>query len=121
MRQLTILVFILFSGFCFAQNSGSIQGIILDGEINDEPLMYANVSIEGTTLESASDENGIFHFQNLSDGNYTLVYSFAGYETKKLKVTVASSQKTSVSVSLSARTISFSSSASVHKTNKGKD
>ncbi|RIA10913.1 carboxypeptidase-like protein [Flavobacteriaceae bacterium MAR_2010_72] len=121
MRYLTVLVFILFSGFCFSQNNGSIQGIVLDGEINDEPLMYANVFIEGTTVASSSDENGLFYFQNLADGNYTLVYSFAGYETKKLNVKVASSQKTSVSVSLSARTISFTDSSSLIKSEKGKD
>lgn len=115
MRHSIFLFIILFSGFSFAQNTGSIQGIVLDEEAFNEPLMYANISIEGTALESFSDEYGIFHFENLADGNYTLVFSFNGYETKVLTVQVASNKQTNISASLMARTIILSDLASLNK------
>jgi len=121
MKQLLVIFAILFSSVCLAQNSGSIHGLIMDGEMNTEPLMYANVSIEETTFMSSSDENGLFHFENLADGNYTLVYSFAGYETRKLKVEVASNKPTNTSVSLVAKTISLADLTSLNNIEKGKE
>ena len=108
MRQFILLFVFLFSGFCFAQNSGSILGIVMDGESFDEPLMYANVSVEGTTLKTTSDTDGLFHFDNLADGSYTLVFRFNGYETKEVSVQIASNKPTNVSASLIARTLSLS-------------
>ena len=121
MKQLFVIFSILISSVCLAQNSGSIHGLIMDGEMNSEPLMYANVSIDGTNLVSSSDENGLFHFENLTYGNYTLVYSFAGYETKELKIEVVSNKPTNVSVSLVAKTISLADLASLNSPDKGKE
>lgn len=115
MRQSILLFAILFSGFSFAQNTGSILGIVMDDESYNEPLMYANVSIEGTTLESYTDENGFFQFDNLADGNYILTFSFNGYENKELNVKVSSNQSTNVSASLMARTLTLSYLVSLHK------
>ncbi len=115
MKQLILFTAILYSSFCFSQNSPSIIGIVLDQESFNEPLMYANVSIEGTTLESFSDENGLFHFENLSEGSYTLVISFVGYETKELNVQIASNQATNISVTLIARTMSLAELTSLNK------
>jgi len=108
----------VFSGYCFAQNSGSIIGIVLDDEAYNEPLMYANVSIEGTSLKSFSDEDGLFHFDNLSDGNYTLVFSFNGYETKLLNVEVTSNKQANISTSLMAKTLSLTDLTSLNEAGK---
>lgn len=107
MKQLILFFAILFSSFCFAQNSGSVIGLVLDEEVNNEPLMYANVSIKGTTLETSSDTNGFFQFDNLADGNYILTFSFNGYETKELYIKVSSNHTTNVSASLMARTLAL--------------
>lgn len=107
MKQLILFFAILFSSFCFAQNSGSVIGLVLDEEVNNEPLMYANVSIKGTTLETSSDTNGFFQFDNLADGDYILTFSFNGYETKELNVKVSSNQTTNISASLMARTLAL--------------
>ena len=108
MKQFIFLFVFLFSGFCFAQNNGSILGVVLDGESYDEPLMYANVSIEGTNLATSCDTDGLFHFDNLAEGNYTLVFRFNGYETKEVSVQIASNKPTNISASLMARTLSVS-------------
>jgi len=121
MKQFILLFVLLFSGFCFAQNSGSILGIVLDGESYNEPLMYANVSIEGTNLTAFSDTDGLFHFENLAKGNYTLVFSFNGYETKTTSVQVVSGKPANTSASLIARTLSLNDLLASNKTEEQKD
>jgi len=121
MKQLILLFAILFSSFCFAQNTGSILGIVLDGELNNEPLIFANVSVEGTTLESSSDMDGLFHFEDLAEGNYTLVFNFIGYDTKEVKVHVVSSQQADISVPLVASTLSLNNLASLNTMAKQED
>jgi hypothetical protein len=91
--------------------------LVLDQEVNNEPLMYANVSINGTTLETSADTNGFFQIDNLADGDYILTFSFNGYETKELNVKVSSNQTTNVSASLMARTLVLSDLVSLHKEN----
>ena len=118
MRRFILFTTIILSGFCYAQNTGAIIGIVLDGEAYNEPLMYANVSIEGTSLKSFSDEDGLFHFDNLSDGNYTLVFSFNGYETKVLNVEVASNKQANISTSLMSRTLSLTDLTSLNEAGK---
>ena len=120
MKSLLLVLSLVFSSLCFAQNTGSIIGVVLDNESFNEPLMYANVSIEGTNLKSSSDADGLFHFDNLADGSYNLVFSFNGYETKELRVKVVSSKQTNVSASLMARTLSLSDLASVNKVEEDK-
>ena len=121
MKALILTLSFVFSSFCFAQNTGSILGIVLDGESFNEPLMYANVSIEGTTMKSTSDTDGLFHFDNLTNGDYTLIFSFNGYETKTLDVRVTSNNQANISASLVARTLSLGDLASVNKAAEDKD
>jgi len=114
MRRIILLTTILFSGVCFAQNTSSIVGVVLDGEEYNSPLTLANIAIEGTTIESATDENGLFHFENMAEGNYTLAFTFVGYETKKIDVQVAPNKPTNISVSLLASTLSLNDIASLN-------
>ncbi len=111
MRQVIFLFTVLFSSFSFAQSTGSIFGLVMDDESYNEPLIYASVAVDGTAIESYTDENGFFQIENLADGNYTLMLSFNGYETKELQVQVTSNQQTNVSATLIARTLSLSDTA----------
>lgn len=120
MRQFILFFALLFSGISFAQNTGSIIGVVLDEESFNEPLIYASVTIEGTTQEVFSDENGLFHFDNLTEGNHTLLFNFVGYESKKLNVEVVTNKPTNVSASLMAKTLSLNDLTSMNKVD-GKD
>ncbi|MFN8255562.1 MAG: TonB-dependent receptor [Bacteroidales bacterium] len=71
-----ILIFIV-STPVFAQN-GIIQGKILDKTTN-EPLPFANILLEGTTIGSVSDLDGNFIFTGLQPGFVKLKASFVGY------------------------------------------
>ena len=58
--------------------------------ITGESLNGANVTVEGTNKGAATDVNGYFKISDLKSGNYTVVASFIGYESKKRNVTVGS-------------------------------
>ena len=77
----TIFLFLMISISAVSQNG--ITGIIFDGEFN-EPLPFANVFVEGTEIGTTSDFDGKYEIE-ISPGNYTLLFSFVGYETKKVE------------------------------------
>src|SRR5690606_2135480 len=82
-------------------------GKLIDKEYNDEPLPFANVLIKGTTTGTTSDIDGLYGFENLSPGSYTLIYSFVGYETQEISVEVVSGKVTTVNVPMSASSASL--------------
>ncbi|MGB5420410.1 carboxypeptidase-like regulatory domain-containing protein [Algibacter sp.] len=120
MKKITYLAFFLISTFSFAQNGGSISGNLLDYESHNEPLMFAKVLIKETGAHVLSDEKGYFKFENLNNGEYTLICSFVGYQTKESKITVASDTN-HIKLVLEASTISIedlvSTMASVDNSN----
>jgi len=118
MKRIILIFTILLSGFCFSQNTGSIVGVVLDGELNNIPLMQATISIKDTSLQSTSDSNGIFYFENLEEGNHTLVFSFIGYQSKDINIQIISNQQTDVITSLNASKISLNDIALLNITTK---
>ena len=63
---------------------GWSQGISITGRIVDsetlEPLPYAHVFIDQTTIGAASDINGEYIIEHVLNGDYKLVFSYVGYE-----------------------------------------
>ncbi|TWO31388.1 carboxypeptidase-like regulatory domain-containing protein [Seonamhaeicola sediminis] len=102
MKQLIVLFFILFSASLFAQNTGLVVGKILDKEMDNTPLAFANVSVKGSSLKATSDFSGMFLLENLQDGEYTLVCNFPGYEPKEINIVVDSAEPTEIKLALGA-------------------
>ena len=121
MKSLFTIVLLAFSTLGFAQNAGIIVGKVTDNAVDNEPLIYANISIKGTAVEASTDMTGLFHIENLADGDYTLVCSFAGYETKELNIHVSAMESTEVTVSLSPSTVSLNDLASLGNIATGND
>ena len=88
----------LFSVVSFAQETGSIAGKLTDKDFNNEPLPFANILIKGTSTGTTSDYDGLYELANLEPGTYTVVFSFVGYETQELQVTVEAGKVTTVNV-----------------------
>ncbi|MDG1730182.1 MAG: carboxypeptidase-like regulatory domain-containing protein [Algibacter sp.] len=108
MKQVLFILIFFISALSFAQeNTGTISGNLLDFESNNQPLIFAKVLIKETGTEVLSDEKGFFKFENLNDGEYTLVSSFTGYETKESKIKVESNQTTTFKITLEPSTISL--------------
>lgn len=105
MKNIILIAALLISAFSYAQSS--VNGKITDLESNNSPLMFANISIKETGVKTTTDEKGLYKFNNLKDGSYTLVYSFAGYETKETKIEVISGKHNNVNIALEASTLSL--------------
>lgn len=108
MKHLIYTTLFLFTTFSFGQNTGLIVGKVLDNEMNDAPLVLANVSVKGTSINLNTDLTGLFVIENLEAGDYTLVCGFAGYETQEINVHVDALKPAEVKLSLAASTISLS-------------
>lgn len=107
MKHIIYTALFFISALSFAQNTGSISGNLLDFESNNDPLMFAKVLIKETGAEVLSDEKGFFKFENLKDGEYTLVSSFVGYETKESKINVELNKTTTLKITLEPSTLSL--------------
>lgn len=107
MKHIIYTALFFISALSFAQNTGSISGNFLDFESNNDPLMFAKVLIKETGAEVLSDEKGFFKFENLKDGEYTLVSSFVGYETKESKINVELNKTTTLKITLEPSTLSL--------------
>ncbi|MBC2843580.1 TonB-dependent receptor [Winogradskyella flava] len=102
MRQLQFILILLITAYSFAQNTGAIAGKLIDKEYNNEPLPFANVLIKGTTTGTTSDIDGLYTFEDLEVGTYTLVFSFVGYETQEINAVVVAGEVTTVNVTMMA-------------------
>jgi hypothetical protein len=109
-----ITLFILaFTSICFSQNTGMVVGKIMDNELQNSPLIFADIAIKGTSIKCHTDVTGLFVIENIEDGDYTLVCSFIGYETQELNVSVNSGQPTQVKLALDVSTVSLLELASI--------
>jgi hemoglobin/transferrin/lactoferrin receptor protein len=77
-RILFFLSLFFISGSLFGQN---IQGKVFIKNTNS-PLAGVSIKIEGSSSKTtATNEEGIFSFQNNRPGTYTIQVSYLGYET----------------------------------------
>ncbi|HEY9116649.1 MAG TPA: carboxypeptidase-like regulatory domain-containing protein, partial [Roseivirga sp.] len=60
-----------------------IEGRVIDEE-TQEPLPFANVFIDNSTLGVATDLQGNFTIENIPDIGFNLVVSYVGYESKTI-------------------------------------
>jgi len=106
MRHFILLLLLLTTAALKAQ-SGSVTGKLTDKEYNNEPLAFANVLIKGTTKGTTSDFDGLYEFTDLDVGTYTLIFSFVGYETQEIEVTIVSGEVKTLNVVMSASAASL--------------
>lgn len=60
-----------------------VEGQVIDME-TQEPLPFANVFIDNSTLGVATDLQGNFTIENIPDIGFNLVVSYVGYESKTI-------------------------------------
>ena len=101
-----ILLLILFIPlFIYPGTTGKLTGTIKDAQTG-EPLVGANVMIEGTNYGAATNVDGEFVILNISPGRYNVKFSFIGYETLVMKdVVIVVDQTTQLPVKLNIHSI----------------
>ncbi len=96
MRKIFTVIALFYLGLNFAQETGSISGTLLDKEVNNQPLPFANIVIVGTTLGTSTDFDGKYEINNIPTGTYTLEFSFTGYEIIRIPEVVVAPDKVTV-------------------------
>jgi hypothetical protein len=97
-----IIAFVLLSQLVSAQSKGTVKGMLTDGEVNNEPLPFANVFIKGTTIGGTSDFDGNYTL-SLTEGSHILVFSFVGYTTVEKRILIKAGGTLIVNQKLSAK------------------
>jgi outer membrane receptor protein involved in Fe transport len=78
------LLLSLGSTFVVAGSGGKISGRVLDAQTK-EPLIGANVILDGTTIGSTTDAEGYYVILNIPPDIYTLKVSYVGYKAYVVK------------------------------------
>ena len=78
MKKFFIFIFLLISVLSYGQK-GNIQGRVYNAKTN-EPLEFATIQIEGTTIGSNSDIDGNFRLTGIDPGFKKLIVTMVGFE-----------------------------------------
>ncbi|QNR23703.1 TonB-dependent receptor [Croceimicrobium hydrocarbonivorans] len=98
--KVRFLCFALALSSGLSAQKGQIKGRVYD-EINNEPLPFANVVIEGTTTGTSTDVDGNYVLE-LEPGLYNVTASFVGYTNKtEYEVQVSRSRPIVINFALS--------------------
>jgi hypothetical protein len=112
LKNILLLLFLVGNvAFLTAQLSGTISGTISDGEMQEEPLLFANVALKNTLWSAQTNFDGNFEFADVPFGDYTLVVTYLGYETLEMPLTVNAEETTIVQESLAALSMDSKSAA----------
>lgn len=77
-----ILVIIAIAGY--SQQTGIIRGSVIDDE-NGETLIGATAQIVSSTNGTVTDLDGTFSISAVAPGNYTVQFSYIGYQVQKVE------------------------------------
>lgn len=97
LKFLIITLFVCTLGF--SQNKGAISGILTDKDSNNQPLPFANVLIKGTKIGLNTDLEGKYTLA-VAPGNYTVQFSFVGYESVEVPVEVKAGETFTINKTL---------------------
>lgn len=84
MKKTFLLHLLLICGFFVHAQDFTVSGYLKDAASGEE-LLYATVSVEGTTIGANTNLYG-FYSLTIPKGTHTLVFSYIGYESKKITI-----------------------------------
>ena len=92
MRLLICILATLVLSISLKAQSG--QGTVKGKLITDDgkPAAFVTVFLKDTRLKVLSNEEGNYVFNNIADGNYTVMASFVGLQTQSFPVSLANGE-----------------------------
>ncbi|BFP40338.1 TonB-dependent receptor [Flavobacteriaceae bacterium GF1] len=95
-NALTVFFLIILTNFAAGQTK--VSGTVLD--TGGTPLLGATIQLRGTQIGVIADENGFFELNNLKSGNYELIVSSLGYQTRSVPLDISRNQSLSLEIKL---------------------
>jgi len=90
----SFILLLLFSGEALLAQTGAIKGTVRTAD--GQSASYVNVGLKGTTKGTQTNAQGAYTIDAVQPGNYTLVVSLIGLETKELAMEVKAGETTEV-------------------------
>ena len=84
MSKIFIYTTLFISLITFSQNT--IKGKVT---ANNEILAYANIYIKELNKGVETNENGLYEFENIPNGSYTIIASYVGFKPERKKTTIS--------------------------------
>ncbi|MDV7137422.1 TonB-dependent receptor [Maribacter sp. TH_r10] len=95
-----VFLFSLLS-FSLTAQQAQIQGVISEAGF---PIPYANVFIDGTSIGTSSNDDGIYSINNIGPGSYTLIVSVVGYLPYSNRIKVKNNETQVLNIQLTPST-----------------
>lgn len=105
MKKIFLISLLFVISNMFSQETGSITGAVVDLEIGNEPVLFADVQLKNTDKNTQTNFHGNFEFTNLEIGNYIVVVNFLGYETVQIPVQVTHEKVSKINIGLKSKLI----------------
>ena len=87
-KLFSVLMFYCFSlTTVFAQQTTEVRGQVTDE--NKQPLIGVDVVLEGTSIGVSTNDKGFYELRNVPVGKQTIVFSYLGFQTLKIRTDVA--------------------------------
>lgn len=100
MKRGIFFICFLLNAFVLSAQTGRITGKVFDAK-NNEPIPFANVVIQGTTIGAPTDLDGQYAIENLKPDLYNLEVTYLGYEKKTIfEIQVSNSKPAQVNFAL---------------------
>ena len=82
MNRLVLFIFLIISSFQLFAQTGTVRGFVYE-ETSGEPAMFSNIVLDGTKIGAVTDANGFFNLSKVPAGQYKLVVTYIGFESKE--------------------------------------
>ena len=97
----SLFIISFLSSFALGGSTGKIAGVVKDKKTGD-PIIAANVRLEGTTLGCTTDIDGKYFMINVPPNDYNLEVTMMGYIPSKItEVRVRGDLTTTINVEIS--------------------
>lgn len=83
---LFLLLVIAFTAFTQKNEYGSIKGLVSTSD--GKPAGYVTVEIKNTKIGTITNDDGSFELKKIKIGNYVIIFSFVGFESKEISIDV---------------------------------
>ncbi|HCY75839.1 MAG TPA: hypothetical protein DHV28_07940 [Ignavibacteriales bacterium] len=101
---ISLIILVMSSQDLFSQTSGKLVGRVTDQ--SGEPMIGANVILDGTSMGAASDIEGYYSIINVRAGVYTVKFRFLGYKTQVVEnIRISPDQTTKLDAQLQLEVI----------------
>ena len=105
MNKNILLIFLgIFLSLNLFSQKGTIRGFVSD-KATGEPIMFCNVSIEGTSYGSQTDLNGMYNLSKIPIGEHKIIVTYVGYEKFSKNITLKRGKILDLKIELNTSTV----------------